>query len=345
MFEVMRFWLDKGVDGFRVDVLWRLIKDDQFRDNPPNPDWKKGDPEIDRLLELYSADRPEVHPLVAEMRGVIDAYPERVLIGELYLPIERMVTYYGPNLDEANLPFNFQLVENPWSAEDVGRIIRDYEAALPPGAWPNWVLSNHDRMRLASRAGPAQARVAAMLLMTLRGTPTMYYGDELGLEQVHIPKDRVQDPWARNEPDRGRDPCRTPMPWEKGPNAGFTTGEPWLPLNDDYEARNVAVQDDDPGSILSLYRRLIALRRSSVALTLGDVEVLRSDGGVLVYERRSGEARMLIALNFTGRPLTAQARPGRWRRVISTDAQKPEAQVEHALELGPDEGVILERRS
>ncbi len=340
MFEVMRFWLDRGVDGFRVDVLWHLIKDDQFRDNPPNPDWKPGMPGIERLLEVYSADRPEAHEVAAEMRQVIDAYPDRVLIGELYLPIERMVTYYGPHLDEANLPFNFQLISADWTAEAIGKIVRDYEAALPPGAWPNWVLSNHDRRRVASRVGPAQARNAAMLLLTLRGTPTLYYGDELGLEQVPVPPDRVQDPWGKSEPAQGRDPCRTPMPWDDSPHAGFTTGEPWLPLNADWRTRNVSAEAADPGSMLSLYRRLIALRRASPALSLGEVEVLRAEDGVLAYERRSGEERMRVVLNLTPEP-RRMAIDGAWTRLISTAGEGEGSPAAGELVLAADEGVVL----
>ena len=343
IFEVMRFWLDRGVDGFRVDVMWHLIKDDQFRDNPPNPDWRPDMPGIERLLEIYSTDRPEVHAVVAEMRRVMDAYPDRVLIGEIYLPVDRLVTYYGPHLDGANLPFNFQLLQAKWTAEEIGRIVRDYEAALPEGAWPNWVLSNHDRHRLASRVGPAQARVAAMLLLTLRGTPTIYYGDDVGLEQVPIPPDQVQDPWEKNEPGLGlgRDPCRTPMPWDASPNAGFTTGRPWLPLNPDWQARNVAAETADPGSVLELYRRLLVLRRGSPALSLGDYIEISAGDGALVYERSAGDERMVVALN-----LTSDAREvslptgGFFRPVLSTGSTTPGV-ADGVLGLGPDQGVIL----
>ena len=197
MFNVPRFWLDRGVDGFRVDVLWLLIKDDQFRDNPVNPGFVPGESSHQRLLPLYTANRPEVHALVAQMRSVVDAYPDRVLIGEIYLPIEQLVAYYGHNLRGANLPFNFQLLQTAWNAESIARLIDAYEAALPPGAWPNWVLGNHDTRRLASRIGEAQARVAAMLLLTLRGTPTIYYGEEIGLKDVEISPDQVQDPGGK----------------------------------------------------------------------------------------------------------------------------------------------------
>jgi alpha-glucosidase len=176
--DVMRFWLNKGIDGFRVDVIWHLIKDAEFRDNPPNPDFQPGRLPHEKVLPLHSADQPEVHDVIARMRRVIDEFDDRVLIGEIYLPPQRLVAYYGNNLAGAQLPFNFALLSAPWNARAIEKIIADYEAALPAGAWPNWVLGNHDRPRVASRVGPDQARIAAMLLLTLRGTPTLYYGDE-----------------------------------------------------------------------------------------------------------------------------------------------------------------------
>ncbi len=182
------------MDGFRVDVLYHLIKDDQFRDNPPNPDYADGDDPAHRWTPLYTADRPEMQQLVADMRRVVDAFSDarssRVLIGELYLPLARLVAYYGANaegvLEGVQLPFNFQLIGTEWQARRIDRLVRDYEAALPAGAAPNWVLGNHDKPRIASRVGAQMARLAAMLLLTLRGTPTLYYGDEIGMTDVAV---------------------------------------------------------------------------------------------------------------------------------------------------------------
>src|SRR5262249_22350102 len=225
----------------------------------------------------------EVHEAIAAMRAAADRYPESALIGELYVPIERLVTYYGSDGGGLHLPFNLHLIQTPWTQAAIARLITDYEAALPAFAWPNWVLGNHDRSRVASRVGPGQARVAAMLLLTLRGTPTLYYGDELGMTDVPIPPDRVQDPFEKNVPGQGlgRDPERTPMPWEPGPGAGFTTGHPWLPLGADADAKNVACLREDPGSILFLYRRLLALRRTTPALVEGSWAAVPSPDGVL----------------------------------------------------------------
>ena len=232
MHDVMRFWLRRGVDGFRVDVMWHLIKDDLLRDNPPNPDFVPGQQPYEQLIPLYSTDRPEVHDVVAELRQVIDEFEDRVLIGEIYLPPAKLAAYYGRDLAGAHLPFNFALISTPWNARAIAKLVDDYEAALPAGAWPNWVLGNHDRQRIASRLGTDQARVAAMLLLTLRGTPTLYYGDEIGMPQVAIAPDRVRDPWEKNVPGMGvgRDGCRTPMQWDDTAYAGFSVREPWLPL-------------------------------------------------------------------------------------------------------------------
>ena len=195
MYDVMRFWFDRGVDGFRIDVLWHMVKAADFPDNPPNPAYQPAMGDMHRVLQLHSTDQPEVHEIAADMRAIADSYGasgrgERVLIGEIYLPVDRLMHYYGRERAEVHLPFNFQLIDAPWEARSLATLIADYEAALPPGGWPNWVLGNHDRPRVAAKRGQAQARVAAMLLLTLRGTPTLYYGDELGLSDVAIPPDR-----------------------------------------------------------------------------------------------------------------------------------------------------------
>jgi alpha-glucosidase len=338
MHDVLRFWLARGVDGFRVDVMWMMIKDDQFRDDPPNPDYKPGGSSHDRLLPLYTADRPEVHEVVAGLRAVLDEYADRVLIGELYLPIGRLVTYYGPHLDEAQLPFNFQLLlMSGWDAKTIARIITEYEAALPPGGWPNWVLGNHDRPRIASRIGGPQARMAAMLLLTLRGTPTIYYGEELGLTDVPIPPDEVQDPAEKREPGKGlgRDPERTPMPWDGTAGHGFTTGKPWLPFGT--QDVDVAAQTADPQSMLNLYRRLIALRKTSPALLHGATAKVHADGAVLSYERRSPEQHLAIHLNLGE---AAQAVSLERGRILFSSHSHHDA-VAGRLSLAPAEGVVL----
>jgi alpha-glucosidase len=343
MMDVLRFWLGKGVDGFRVDVMNHIIKDAALPDNPPNPLWKEGDHPYRRLIPQYSQDQPEVHDIVAMMRRVFDEFDDRVLIGEIYLPIERLMRYYGPNSDGANLPFNFQLVTKPWEARVIAATIDRYEAALPPNAWPNWVLGNHDRPRIATRTGRAQARVAAMALLTLRGTPTMYYGDEIGMEDVHVPPDRLVDPpGIEIGPAAGRDPERTPMQWDASPNAGFTDAEPWLPIAEDYHHHSVAAERDDQASTLSLYRALIGLRRAEPALSVGSYTAVPADGDVLAYIREHQGSRLLIALNLGGDeqrlPLGESLRG---EVLLTTRLDRAGKRVSGNLTLPPDEGVIV----
>lgn len=345
MYEVMRFWLRKGIDGFRVDVIWHLIKDDRFRDNPPNPDYRPGQPPHERLLPLYTTDRPEIQEVVAEMRRVTDEFDHRVLIGEIYLPVERLVSYYGKNLRGAQMPFNFALLSASWNASAIEKIIAEYEHALPPGAWPNWVLGNHDRPRIASRIGREQARVAAMLLLTLRGTPTLYYGDEIGMRQVAIAPDRVQDPFEKNVPGIGvgRDGCRTPMQWDATRNAGFSQGQPWLPLAEDFIHENVRNLAAEAGSILNLYKALIRLRRDFPELTGGSYEPIAAGDDVLVYRRRSAVTSAVVVLNLgTGPVSLASSALGQHREILlSTFLDRAGEKLAGSLELRGHEGLVL----
>jgi len=258
--------------------------------------------ERDRVLQLHSTDQPEAHALSAEMRALCDGYEERVLIGEIFLPNDRLARWFGPaERPQVHLPFNFALIENPWDAETIGRVIADYEASLPAWGWPNWVLGSHDAARIASRVGEAQARVAMMLLLTLRGTPTLYQGDELGIGAVEIPAERVRDPRELRQPGigLGRDPSRTPMAWDATANAGFSAAEPWLPLHADWPQRNVAAQEADPRSMLNLTRALLRLRRAEPALSIGSLRLLDAPNGVLAYERSEAGRRLLVLFNLT----------------------------------------------
>jgi len=346
MYDVMRFWLERGVDGFRVDVIWHLIKDDQFRDNPKNPTYRAGEPPHHAVLPLYTADRPEVHGIIREMRAVLDEFDDRVLIGEIYLPIERLVRYYGDDSRELHLPFNFALLQAPWQARTLAQLIDEYETALPRNGWPNWVLGNHDRPRIASRVGPDQARVAAMLLLTLRGTPTLYYGDELGMEQVPVAPERVQDPFERNVPGLGlgRDGCRTPMQWCAGRNAGFSDVEPWLPLEGAYAARNVATLQADKTSILQLYRHLLALRRKLPALHAGNYRPLVASGDLLLFVREYDDERILVALNLGAEPTSVSFERGHLAGtlLLSTSCQRDREAVWQSVDLQGNEGVLVE---
>jgi len=342
MLEVLRFWLDRGVDGFRVDAIHFLIEDEALRDDASNADWREGMPETEKLLRDRSLDQPQVHEAVARMRALVDSYPgERVLIGEAYLPLERLMSYYGAALDGFHLPFNFHLITTAWTPACIAALVEDYEAKLPDGGWPNWVLGNHDRQRLASRVGRDQAPVAAMLLLTLRGTPTLYQGDELGMADGDIAPEQIRDPWEINMPGLGlgRDPVRTPMLWDGGANAGFSPAEPWLPLNESWENAHAAGQAEDPASLLNLHRALICLRRREPALTLGEYGTLAASDQVFAYERRSGGRRLVVALNLTGGPARFEGVAG--RILLSTVRAHDGRGVGGTLILDANEGVVI----
>jgi oligo-1,6-glucosidase/alpha-glucosidase len=306
-----------------------------------NPNWCPGQNERDRLIQLYSTDQPEAHAISAEFRQLADSYGDRVLIGEIFLPNDRHARWYGTvEKPQVHLPFNFQLIENPWDAAVLRQVIADYEASLPDFGWPNWVIGSHDAPRIAARLGEAQARVAAMLLLTLRGTPTLYQGDELGIGAVMIPPDRVRDPREIRQPGIGigRDPSRTPMPWDNSRFAGFSTVGPWLPLNQDWPTRNVAVQEVDPGSILCLYGELLALRRRHGALSMGSFELVESDEEVLAYERRHEGERLLVALNLGARRRQLNL-PGGTLVAEVLASTGPVCPIDGTL--APDEGLVL----
>ncbi len=341
MYDVLRFWLERGVDGFRVDVIWLLIKDAELRDNPPNPDYRPTEPASARFLSRHNADQPETHEIVSEMRSVLEEYDDRVLIGEIYLPIERAVTYYGKDLRGAHLPFNFQLIQTAWTAAAIAQLVTEYESALPPGGWPNWVLGNHDRPRIAVRVGAAQAPIAAMLLLTLRGTPTMYYGDELGIGRVAIPPESVQDPWEKNEPGLGlgRDSSRTPFQWDATKNAGFTDGQPWLPLSSSYRSENVATLRNDRTSLLNLYRHLLSVRRQYTALSIGTFRLIGVQGNAIIYERTAASEQIIICLNFGAIEQRISARKLAGATILAS-TRGDRAELESDFILCPNEGLI-----
>ena len=339
MHDVMRFWLDRDVDGFRVDAIHMLMEDEALTDNAPNPEWRPGQSPARRLLRTHTADLPETQVHVAGMRAVLDEYPDRVLIGEAYLPIARMVRYYGESLSGFQLPFNFHLIKTPWNARAIAALVSQYEAELPAGGWPNWVLGNHDKSRVATRlGGMPQARLAAVLLLTLRGTPTIYNGEEIGMVDGAVSPEEVQDPWEKNAPGLGlgRDPCRTPMQWTAAAGAGFTQGRPWLPVAANAHEFNVAVETPDPASMLSLYRRLLGLREREMALKTGQYRLLSVTDHVMLFERRGPDRCLAVALNFSDAPQPVSL-PEVREILLSTHAPTRS----EILTLAPFEGVVV----
>ena len=349
MLDVMRFWLDRGVDGFRVDVIVCMIKDKLFRDNPVDPAWDGKNPAFELDMK-YTSDRPEVHDIIKDMRGLLDEYGDKLMIGETYLPYNQLIQYYGKNNDECHLSFNFHLLEAKWKADVIKGLVDSYEEILPEGCWPSYVLGNHDQPRLASKIGAKQIRNAAILLLTLRGTPTVYYGEELGMHNVKIPKNKIQDPPALNMSEIadlvGRDPERTPMQWNSEVNAGFNNGsiEPWLPVGNDFKDINVAVQRDDEDSMLSFFKRLTYMRMNNPAFSIGDYLPLKlKTNNVFAYGRRLLEDEYIILLNFDDKVKKIEAKELERTALVLSTEHKREKVTGDIFVLGANEGVILKK--
>lgn len=352
MQDVLRFWLDKGVDGFRMDVVTFLIKHPYFPDNPLRVDQDGQTYQEHR----YDINQPEVHQVLKDFRSLFDHYPgERVTIGETWFEDPKeLATWYGGQLDELHLPFNFITLQTPWQAAKMKQAIEGYYAALPPGATPNFVFGNHDRSRLASRYGYENHRAVGMLLLTLRGTPTLYYGDEIGMRDMPIPPERIQDPVALRKPDQdeGRDPERTPMRWDASPNAGFCPAsvEPWLPMGEDLAEVNVAAQSQDPASTLNYYRALLALRRELRLLRQGEFEFLEvSNPDLLAYARKYGQGAdqpleaALVVINFGDEAAAwdASETGSQGELLLSTHPFEKQGVDLKTIRLRPHEGVII----
>lgn len=350
MLEVLRFWLGRGADGIRIDVAHLLMKDPELRDNPPSPPDHRNPFELqhpDFFGQLHINDRrhPDVHGVLAEIRSVLDEF-DAVAIGEIEaMEWDAWAQYYGAGLRGVQLPFAFKLIETPWRPDPLRQTIRSLEGALPDGAWPVLALGNHDRSRLATRIGRAQARLAAMLLLTWRGTPVLLYGDELGLVDQYVPRERQRDMFGLTvEGGISHDPARTPMPWSANRNGGFSDGSEeslWLPVCGEYETINVEAQLADPSSMLNLYRELLALRRCSGALRLGTyAEHPAGDEHTLVFVRQFDGERMVTALNFSDHPHRVDlAESG--EIVLATGLDRRDEPVRGEVTLRPAEGVVI----
>jgi len=346
--EILRFWLDRGVDGFRIDVAHRTVKPRSLRGHRPIEN-------IPGVLDrMPPADEPELHALLRSWRHLLDEYDERMAVGEVFLfdPV-RFVSFYGTGEDELHLAFNFAFLRAPWSAEAFRDVVATFERLLPQGAWPDYTLSNHDNPRAMSRYALAddpqrarwRARLAALMLLTLRGTPFLYYGEEIGMADGAIPRDRVVDV-------AGRDPERTPMQWDASRGAGFTTGDPWLPISPEARTVNVEAQRSDPDSMLRLYRRLIAYRRASPALLRGGYRPIEGlPGGCFGYVREADTGAVAVMLNFGEGPVRVRrdalegALGSAGRFVLSTEPARHGPGPAGAFELEPDEGLLIEGRA
>jgi len=342
--EIVRYWWDRGIAGFRIDVCHMMIKDAELRDNPPATEDDPLEEQVMGVRSVYNATRPEVHDILRRWRAIARTYePERLLIGETNVPtVERMAEYYGDGRDELHGGFNFVFIEAPFEADALRTVVERTEALLPDGAWPVWTGSNHDFSRLATRwAGgdPAKAKVALLMLLTLRGTPFLYQGDEIGLVDGQIEREDVLDAvGARFWPYyKGRDPERTPMPWHGGPGGGFTAAgvRTWLPMADP-AACNVADQEGDPDSVLELCRRVIAARRASEDLAVGPYRSLASPDGTWAWARGEGTT---VLLNMSGGAATFASGPG--IVTVCTDAAREGVSADSTLTLPGWSGAVV----
>ncbi len=347
MYDVARFWLDRGVDGFRVDAAHQMMKDPRERDNPPVPDdyersWKDMG-EYDNFVHLYDVGHPDVHDVHREFRSVLDEYDgSRLAIGEIHVfDLPEWASYYGKNLDQFHMPFNFHLMAAQWDAPSTRAMVENVLEHIPVDAWTNWLLGNHDEVRLATRLGLADARIAAILLLTLPGTPFLYYGDELGMTEARIAAGEGRDPWGDRIDFLSRDGCRTPMQWDSSPNAGFGAEAPWLPVNVDHKTVNVESELEDEESMLNLYRRILEYRKSSEMLRFGSYATHpASNEGVFVFERSVEGEQVIVATNFTDETQTVDIGPG---RIVVSTADPLERRIgAEGLLLGRKEAVIVE---
>ena len=340
--QILRFWFERGVAGFRIDVAHMVVKDRELRDNPPAT---ASDPFLDQVMgqrQVYNANRPEVHELHRRWRSLAEEYdPPRLLVGETFVhDVATMASYYGAG-DQLQLCFNIPLVQRPFEVDALREVVEETERAIPEGSWPVWTGGNHDVSRFPTRwaAGDARrTRLGLMMLLALRGTAFLYYGDELGLVDTEIPTDRILDPVGITFPGFGRDPERTPMPWSSVPGAGFTdaTVEPWLPFGD-LAAANVEDQRRDPESTLSFTRDLIQLRGAVPDLRSGDYErVAETPDGVWAWKRGG---RVLAVLNFTEHPQAIDGVSGLIR--LTTTRHREGERVEGNLAVIGLEGVIV----
>lgn len=351
IYDTARFWLDLGADGFRMDVATAYYKDAEFRSNPRS---LKAVPDIFQA-HIYDRNRPEFHEAFRDFRRLADGYGDRMLIGETHgLDAALAASCYGADNDELHMAFNFDFLWRPWGAASFRDSAERWYSLLPAGAWPNFTLSNHDQPRHVHRyrkgtETEARARVAAAMLLCLRGTPFLYYGEEIGMGCERLPRKALRDPLGLSTWPLpfGRDPERTPMQWDDSEGAGFGSAKPWLPVNADYREHNVAAQKADPGSLWHWYAALIRLRKAEPALRSGSLEWLAAPDGVMAWTRSrpeavSGGSRFVDTyLNFSARPAAVAAEAG----TLAVGARAGEAVAGGTLALAPYEVAIVRRNA
>ncbi len=339
MCNVLRFWMDKGVDGFRVDVIYYLIKDNRFIDEPLNENYRPGtDHPNEYLKHIYSKDQPETLEIIRTFCDVLDEYPNKFMVSETYVDIPETVRLYTTSEKGLHAPFNFHLLYQPWEAEAYKNVVDTFQSSLRMQDLPVYILGNHDQSRVATRVGgQKQARIAAMMQLTLPGMPFIYYGDEIGMEDVNIPFEKRADKF-----ETCRDFERTPFQWNSNKYAGFSDVEPWLPTQEDFQIQNAEKQQEDPTSMLSLYRFLIQFRKNTSALTHGKYLQLNiKNEHIFAYKRKYGKSEVTVILNYSGEDQNVHIDNKNRKAVCSTYMDEREANPEGYITLRPFEGIIL----
>ncbi len=348
MRKIINFWIKRGVNGFRVDAASHFVEDSQFRDDPLNKEFVEGrDEPYRKYLHTFSTNQPEIKEVIGLMCEISNENEEVFIVTETYLGLEDIKKFYRFCDTPVHAPFNFTLMSLPWKAADFRKGVDNFDAALLPQDVPTHVLGNHDRTRVASQRGPMQARAAAFLQLTLRGTPFVYYGEELGMQDVGIAEKDLRDGFVKElGVSGGRDPERTPMQWDATEHAGFSTATPWLPISKDHETVNVATQEKDPQSMLTLYKTLIAFRNNSDTLlrgTYASIDTISPD--VFAYVRETNTEKLLVMINFSSatinEPLVGTAGNSH-RLLITSHLDIPtETEIIGTLTLRPHEACLL----
>lgn len=345
MEKVLEFWIHKGVDGFRSDAAYHLIKDDQFRDDPLNPNYKGSKDSYDGLIHTYSQGRSEALDTMNTFCSILGLHKDKYMVSEAYLDIPGMSKLYKACSNGLHAPFNFNLISLPWDAKLVRQHIDQFEASLSKNDWPNYVLGNHDRPRVATRISEKRARLLAMLLFTLRGMPFVYYGDEIGMENGDIPTDQQRD-LVGNLLAENRDGERTPMQWDDSAHAGFSIVELWLPVGKKYKDVNVKKELNDPMSMLYLYRKLIHYRTHNHVLLHGSYRSLDlGDNHVFAYLRELGGEKILVMLNFSKDRESVSFPYQKTNVICTTNGEKERKLIDvKKITLAPYQGYVMEVR-
>lgn len=343
--KIMRFWLKRGVDGFRVDVAYHLFKDLYFRDEPDNPEYQIGkQSQYHSLSHIYTVGLPETVQMLKKLHNVIDEYEDRFMVCEIYTFLKEIVNLYRIIDHHSFAPFNFSFLSLPWKAQDQKRFIDEFDEMIGDDYFPTYVLGSHDFPRIVSKLGEKQARAAALLQLTLRGIPFIYYGEELGMKNRHIPKDKLKDPIALHMKGSGfgRDPVRTPMQWDDSKHAGFSDVEPWLPLENEFRSRNVMAETMDKTSFFNLYTSILKLRSTRSSLSSGKyIPASCKNPDVFGFFRRDENEETYILANFSKESHETKLPRGHWNILLSTHLDTVGKIEKSTLKLRPFEAVIL----